>query len=297
MHVCNWGNAGPSSITLLTYFEDTPPDTSKPNFAERSRAGGISRVPYTVRVRLPLHFVNGKVVSWKLNLYSDHLFHQETCSEALRSIHRNNAVLPISVKAHSTTNPPRLVPTRYCWLKKGARKKHETHLQGLSSSELMSRHHHDHHDHHHHHHDYRTREYEPEDDLRYQRDMEYSYQPPPFQSVPQMPGPIGPIPSVPPYAYQIGPVPRKKSLLIGINYIGSQHRLQGCHQDVENMRGFLSAVGYPSDPRSQVVMRDDPYTDPRGPMFPVAHNMLAAMSWLVSEPVRGIRRSNCDSAS
>ena len=31
-------------------------------------------------------------------------------------------------------------------------------------------------------------------------------------------------------------------------------------------------------------MRDDQYTDPRGPFFPAGHNILAAMAWLVSEP-------------
>jgi hypothetical protein len=43
-------------------------------------------------------------------------------------------------------------------------------------------------------------------------------------------------------------------------------------------------MGYPSDPGSQVVLRDDHHTDPRGPMFPNGHNILAAMQWLVSEP-------------
>ncbi|KAK4579999.1 hypothetical protein LTR86_000201 [Recurvomyces mirabilis] len=81
-----------------------------------------------------------------------------------------------------------------------------------------------------------------------------------------------------------GGSPRKKSLLIGINYLGSQHTLQGCHQDVSNVREFLDAMGYPEDPRSQVIMRDDNRTDPRGPMFPSGHNILAAMQWLVSEP-------------
>ncbi|QIX01897.1 hypothetical protein AMS68_007414 [Peltaster fructicola] len=90
-----------------------------------------------------------------------------------------------------------------------------------------------------------------------------------------------PPPGPPPGAMQ---APRKKSLLIGINYVGSQHALQGCHQDVNNMREFLTAMGYPSDSRSQVVMRDDGNTDPRGPMFPNGHNLLAAMQWLVSEP-------------
>jgi hypothetical protein len=43
-------------------------------------------------------------------------------------------------------------------------------------------------------------------------------------------------------SYQ-GNYQRKKSLLIGINYVGSQHALQGCHQDVTNMREFLDANG------------------------------------------------------
>lgn len=73
---------------------------------------------------------------------------------------------------------------------------------------------------------------------------------------------------------------RRKSLLIGINYTGSRHALQGCQQDVENMRGFLDWRGYPSDLGSQVVL-----TDARsGPYYPSGRNILAAMDWLVSEP-------------
>ncbi len=77
---------------------------------------------------------------------------------------------------------------------------------------------------------------------------------------------------------------KKKSLLIGINYEGSQHALQGCHQDVENIHRFISSIGYPTDQRSQVIMRDDEHTDPNGRFFPTGANMLAAMQWLVSEP-------------
>ncbi|KAI7491021.1 metacaspase [Hortaea werneckii] len=77
---------------------------------------------------------------------------------------------------------------------------------------------------------------------------------------------------------------RKKSLVIGINYVGSQDELEGCHQDVHNVREFLQAVGYSDDQQSQVVMRDDQYTDPRGPYWPTGDNMLAAMDWLISEP-------------
>jgi metacaspase-1 len=74
---------------------------------------------------------------------------------------------------------------------------------------------------------------------------------------------------------------RKKSLLVGINYVGSEHELRGCHKDVDNMAEFLSYRGYPSDPRSQVILRDD---GSEGRYFPDGHNMLAAMDWLVCEP-------------
>lgn len=47
---------------------------------------------------------------------------------------------------------------------------------------------------------------------------------------------------------------------------------------------FLGYKGYSSDPKSQVVMRDDQKTDPRGPFYPNGKNILAAMHWLVSEP-------------
>lgn len=77
---------------------------------------------------------------------------------------------------------------------------------------------------------------------------------------------------------------KKKSLLIGINYVGSSHALQGCHQDVENIHRFISSQDYPTDQGSQIIMRDDEHTDPHGKFFPTGKNILAAMAWLVSEP-------------
>ena len=65
---------------------------------------------------------------------------------------------------------------------------------------------------------------------------------------------------------------RKKSLLIGINYLGSDHQLNGCHRDVENIAEFLSYRGYSSDPRSQVILRDDL----RDMYYPSGHNMLVS---------------------
>jgi hypothetical protein len=62
----------------------------------------------------------------------------------------------------------------------------------------------------------------------------------------------------------------KKSLLVGINYTGSENELHGCHQDVENVAEFLSSRGYANDPRSQVILRDDM----QGPYYPTGHNIL-----------------------
>lgn len=63
---------------------------------------------------------------------------------------------------------------------------------------------------------------------------------------------------------------RRKSLLIGINYTGSENELNGCHQDVENIAEFLQYRGYSNDPRSQVIMRDDM----GGAYYPSGHNIL-----------------------
>lgn len=73
---------------------------------------------------------------------------------------------------------------------------------------------------------------------------------------------------------------RRKALLIGINYTGSQHQLQGCHQDVRNMIQFLQSRGLSTNERDMVVLADDR----GGPYYPTGHNIMAAMNWLVSEP-------------
>ncbi|RMZ80784.1 hypothetical protein DV737_g2868, partial [Chaetothyriales sp. CBS 132003] len=74
---------------------------------------------------------------------------------------------------------------------------------------------------------------------------------------------------------------RRKALLIGINYYGSSHQLQGCESDVNNMVAWLISRGYSTHPRDMVVM-----TQSRGPgpYYPVGANIIAAMDWLVSEP-------------
>jgi hypothetical protein len=77
---------------------------------------------------------------------------------------------------------------------------------------------------------------------------------------------------------------RKKSLLIGINYVGSAHALRGCHSDVDNMAEFLSYRGYDNSHRNRVILTDRPEVPHHSPYYPSGHNILAAMDWLVSEP-------------
>lgn len=77
---------------------------------------------------------------------------------------------------------------------------------------------------------------------------------------------------------------RKKSLLIGINYVGSAHQLNGCHQDIQNVAEFLSYRGYTTDRRSRVVLSDTRDVPWDSPFYPTGHNILAAIDWLTSEP-------------
>ncbi|THX06519.1 phosphatidylinositol 3 [Aureobasidium pullulans] len=72
---------------------------------------------------------------------------------------------------------------------------------------------------------------------------------------------------------------RRKSLLIGINYTGSDNALKGCHEDVDNVAEFIKYRGYEDGPHDQLVLRDDLEDD----YYPTGHNLLAAIDWLVSE--------------
>lgn len=70
-------------------------------------------------------------------------------------------------------------------------------------------------------------------------------------------------------------MPRRKALLIGINYYGTKHQLNGCINDVMNMRDYLVRDrGFSSDPQDMVVMTDAP--ENRGtPYEPTGANMMA----------------------
>ncbi|KAJ3294617.1 hypothetical protein HDU79_010712 [Rhizoclosmatium sp. JEL0117] len=71
----------------------------------------------------------------------------------------------------------------------------------------------------------------------------------------------------------------KKALLIGINYIGSDHELKGCIQDVKHMQEFLiSHRGYTNTPTSMVFMSDEAQDDHLKPNF---KNLVAGFQWLV----------------
>ncbi|KAF7713870.1 Metacaspase [Penicillium ucsense] len=77
-------------------------------------------------------------------------------------------------------------------------------------------------------------------------------------------------------------MPRRKALLIGINYTGSGHQLNGCINDAMNIREYLVRDrGYSPDPRDMVILTDAP--ENRGtPFYPTGANMLAAFNWLAT---------------
>jgi hypothetical protein len=70
-------------------------------------------------------------------------------------------------------------------------------------------------------------------------------------------------------------MPRQKALLIGINYFGSKHELQGCVNDAMNCKKFLvEDRGYSDSINDMVVMTDEPKN--KGTVFePTEENMMA----------------------
>ncbi|KAL0142257.1 caspase domain-containing protein [Mucor lusitanicus] len=71
---------------------------------------------------------------------------------------------------------------------------------------------------------------------------------------------------------------RKRALLIGINYIGSKNALNGCINDVKNVKQFLTTL-YNFREEDMVILTDDKQ-DPK--FIPTKQNILSAMQWLVS---------------
>lgn len=70
---------------------------------------------------------------------------------------------------------------------------------------------------------------------------------------------------------------RRKALLIGINYIGTNNELKGCINDVKNMSKFLcDRYGYTWD--DMVILSDDQRQYNK---IPTRENIIRAMQWLV----------------
>jgi hypothetical protein len=68
---------------------------------------------------------------------------------------------------------------------------------------------------------------------------------------------------------------RRKALIIGINYTGSKHALNGCINDAMNVREFLvNERGFSPQPHDMVVMTDEP-KNKGTPFEPTGANMMA----------------------
>lgn len=73
---------------------------------------------------------------------------------------------------------------------------------------------------------------------------------------------------------------RKKALLIGINYFNTDNELNGCINDVANIKNFITSVyGFQED--DMVILTDDQPEDAK--FYPTRANILSAMSWLVAD--------------
>lgn len=73
---------------------------------------------------------------------------------------------------------------------------------------------------------------------------------------------------------------KKKALLIGINYFGTEHELNGCINDVENIESFLIS-NYEFKREDMVILTDDHPHDSK--YYPTRANILASMHWLVED--------------
>lgn len=76
---------------------------------------------------------------------------------------------------------------------------------------------------------------------------------------------------------------KRKALLVGINYIGTNNALRGCINDVRNMQNFLiQKGGYRSE--DMVILTDDAQNIMS---IPTRNNILRAMEWLVQGAAPG----------
>jgi len=78
-------------------------------------------------------------------------------------------------------------------------------------------------------------------------------------------------------------MPRKKALLIGINYTGTEHELNGCINDAMNVRDFLvNDRGFPAQGDDDMLILTDEPENEGTQLYPTTANILAAFEWLAS---------------
>lgn len=72
----------------------------------------------------------------------------------------------------------------------------------------------------------------------------------------------------------------KRAVLIGINYVGQNGELSGCHNDVRNITQYLQGLGFqPSN--TQILMDDQRHLEP------TYNNIMEAFHWIVNESQPG----------
>lgn len=73
----------------------------------------------------------------------------------------------------------------------------------------------------------------------------------------------------------------KRAVLIGINYVGQQGELSGCHNDVKNITSYLREVlGFERE-NMRVLMDDGAHEEP------TFENIVRAFKWVVKESAPG----------
>ncbi|KAI7880730.1 peptidase C14 [Lichtheimia hyalospora FSU 10163] len=72
---------------------------------------------------------------------------------------------------------------------------------------------------------------------------------------------------------------RKRALLIGINYFNTPNQLDGCINDVHNIKNFLTTL-WGFQEQDMVILTDD---QQESRFIPTRANIIAAMKWLVSD--------------
>lgn len=95
---------------------------------------------------------------------------------------------------------------------------------------------------------------------------------------------VSPLTTASPHAHprSVQKMPRKKALIIGINYAGTKHELSGCVNDAMNVRDFLvSERGFPPPGDDMVTLTDEPENEGT-PFYPTHENILSAFKWLTS---------------